>query len=618
MEYKVGRLLGNKPKEGVLTAITAKLKDGDIIKLTSDIMDSVSLRAAVTIDGQGHTIHIEEGSAGLNLHHHCTIKNCHFLGETKTNAIISRKPGLVLTLENCTFSHKEEGDYSPSLYTAQPLKQLVTNEVVMDYGQINASSVIGTSFKLGNPQHKNYSYINTKAQDDSLIASELHLDKLEVVKTNIRGYGHIGELQSLESSVRPQGNTLTLDKYALSLALDSEYQLKQEVLTGLIVLGSLTINQVVTPEFSEQEQKRMLEQVKVFKVNTDNPNDKVLIGGTWSAGAKWLNQIWSGEVKFLNYTDVNTWWIAKDSISYAWENSSVKFREDFERQPVEPVVQVEEKPVNQSAEDKLEEMIGLEDVKKKVKTYVYTNIANKKRKEMGQPVTANSLHLIFGGSPGTGKTVVARLLADILYEHGISQTNKMVEVTVKDMIGQYLGQTSPKTHELIESARGGVLFIDEAYELIPENQNDTYKKEAITTLIADMENYRSDLIVIMAGYTAEMQTLMQSNPGLASRFINKIEFPDYTAEELIAIAELELKKQGQLLEEDAKQVLESFIIQEKQAGRVDGNGRWVRNILQFIGQARDMRIVMDGSIEQDDRAVSIIKECDVLEGSQAN
>ena len=214
--------------------------------------------------------------------------------------------------------------------------------------------------------------------------------------------------------------------------------------------------------------------------------------------------------------------------------------------------------------------------------------------------------------------LMSRLLADILYEHGISQTNKMVEVTVKDMIGQYLGQTSPKTHELIESARGGVLFIDEAYELIPENQNDTYKKEAITTLIADMENYRSDLIVIMAGYTAEMQTLMQSNPGLASRFINKIEFPDYTAEELIAIAELELKKQGQLLEEGAKQVLESFIIQEKQAGRVDGNGRWVRNILQFIGQARDMRIVMDGSIEQDDRAVSIIKECDVLEGSQAN
>lgn len=617
MEYKVGRLLGNKPKEGVLTALSAKLKDGDVIKLTSDIMDSVSLRAAVTIDGQGHTMHIDEGTVGLNLHTHCTIRNCHFVGETKTNAIISRQVGIVLTLENCTFSHKEEGNYLPSLFTAQPLKQLVVKEVVIDYGQISTTSVSGTTLKLGNSQHEKYSYINNKAQDDSLIASEIQLDKLEIVKANIRGYGRIGELHSLESSVRPQGNTLTLDNYVLSLALDSEYQLNQEVLTGLIILGSITINQVVTPEFSEQEKKRMMEQVKVFKINTDNPNDKVLIGGAWSVGAKWLNQIWSGEVKFLNYSDANTWWIAKDSISYSWENSRVKFREDFERQS-QPIVQEEEKPVNQSAEAKLEEMIGLEEVKKKVKTYVYTNIANKKRKEMGQPVTANSLHLIFGGSPGTGKTVVARLLADILYEHGIIQTNKMAEVTVKDMIGQYLGQTSPKTHELIESARGGVLFIDEAYELIPETQHDTYKKEAITTLIADMENYRSDLIVIMAGYTAEMQSLMQSNPGLASRFINKIEFPDYTAEELIAIAELELKKQGQILEEDARQALERFIIQEKQAGRVDGNGRWVRNILQFIGQSRDMRIVMDGSINQDDRAISIIKECDVLEGSQAN
>lgn len=185
----------------------------------------------------------------------------------------------------------------------------------------------------------------------------------------------------------------------------------------------------------------------------------------------------------------------------------------------------------------------------------------------------------------------------------------------KDLIGEYTGQTSPKTHKLIMEAKGGILFIDEAYELDPTSGgSDGYKREALTTLVKDMDDLRADLIVVMAGYTEEMAHLLKANDGLPSRFVNIVEFPDYSADELVAIAKLQIGQLKQTLTPDAEEKLTAYIHESKQAGRVDGNGRWVRNLLQFISQARDVRIVADGSLQSDATAINKIAAQDVVEG----
>lgn len=242
-----------------------------------------------------------------------------------------------------------------------------------------------------------------------------------------------------------------------------------------------------------------------------------------------------------------------------------------------------------SAEEELKKMIGLANVKKQVKEFVAVATINKKRVESGLSASSQTLHSIFAGNPGTGKTTVARLLGQLLYEKGVIKKNLLVEASRTDLVAEYIGQTAPKTRKVLEKALGGVLFIDEAYTLTPESQND-FGGEAIDEILKFMEDHRSEIMIIFAGYSNEMKKFLEVNPGLQSRIPNVFEFEDYTGDELVELGLLSLKNEGFKLNEK--------LYSEKLKAMYNltndhSNGRWVRNFNEVIKRKQAVRLALD-------------------------
>ena len=252
---------------------------------------------------------------------------------------------------------------------------------------------------------------------------------------------------------------------------------------------------------------------------------------------------------------------------------------DAEKSPVTEE-KPEEKPSLEELMAEMEELVGLEEVKKDVKNLINLVKVRKLREENGLPNTAMSLHLVFTGNPGTGKTTVARLLAGMYAAIGVLSKGQLVEVDRSGLVAGYVGQTALKTQEVIKSALGGVLFIDEAYALSGGGEQD-FGKEAIETILKAMEDNRDDLIVIVAGYTGPMEDFMNSNPGLESRFNKYFSFPDYNGEELYKIFLLRCKKNSYELSKSAQKKAKE-IFNEMYENRSDnfGNGRDVRNFFE--------------------------------------
>ncbi len=227
--------------------------------------------------------------------------------------------------------------------------------------------------------------------------------------------------------------------------------------------------------------------------------------------------------------------------------------------------------------EKLNELVGLEKVKKSLHELV--DYMSLKDKATDLKLNNINLHMVFLGNPGTGKTTVARIIVDILYHLKYIKQNKLIEVSSKDLVAEYVGQTAPKTMAVIERARGGVLFIDEAYALASKDNQNSYNAEAIATLIKAMEDYRDELVVIFAGYTKEMQDFLDSNSGIVSRVGYTMEFDDYTEDELVEIFKGMVKKAGFSIEEDAILRLRE-IIKENIGTKNFGNARFVRNVYE--------------------------------------
>jgi len=238
-------------------------------------------------------------------------------------------------------------------------------------------------------------------------------------------------------------------------------------------------------------------------------------------------------------------------------------------------------------------IIGLENVKNFVRTLEKQIIANKRRKEAGiETRNEQTLNMIFSGNPGTGKTTIARLLASMLQSMGILKRGHLVEVDRSQLVAEYAGQTAVKTTEVVESALGGVLFIDEAYSLVEEGTvGGGFGKEAIDTLVRLIENHRENLVVILAGYTNEMEQFLKSNPGLSSRFPLTIPFPDYTAEQLAEMTDVIAKSKGFVVASEVKHAMIPFYEKKQIPGKNDsGNGRLVRNTLEAAIRNQSIRI----------------------------
>ena len=250
---------------------------------------------------------------------------------------------------------------------------------------------------------------------------------------------------------------------------------------------------------------------------------------------------------------------------------------------------VEEKEKIEDLQKELDEYIGLGRVKEEVRSLINIATVYQMRRAHDLPTADISLHLVFSGNPGTGKTMIARFMARVYHSLGILSKGQLVEVDRSGLVAGYVGQTAIKTAKVLEKAKGGVLFIDEAYTLTSKSEND-FGFEAVDTVLKSMEDNRDDLVVIVAGYTELMEKFIASNPGLQSRFNKYIEFDDYTAEEMRGIFDLQCKKNCYTLDEDAGAELNEYLAMAAEEASEFGNARGVRNTFEKILSAQANRL----------------------------
>lgn len=270
------------------------------------------------------------------------------------------------------------------------------------------------------------------------------------------------------------------------------------------------------------------------------------------------------------------------------------------RQEKKDIEQSQAKPKAMKAERELNKLIGLESVKEEVARLTNFVKVQQMRKEKGMATSPISYHCVFTGNPGTGKTTVARILAEIYRDLGLLSKGHLIETDRSGLVAEYVGQTAVKTNKIIDSAIGGVLFIDEAYSLVQGGNND-FGMEAISTLLKRMEDDRDKLVVVLAGYGNEMKTFIDSNPGLQSRFNRYIHFPDYSAKDLMDIAKLDIKKLDYKLDKEANTLLSNlFLDAVAHKDKNFGNGRFARNIVEKILENQATRLSSQTDITEDD------------------
>lgn len=253
---------------------------------------------------------------------------------------------------------------------------------------------------------------------------------------------------------------------------------------------------------------------------------------------------------------------------------------------------------------RLHKLIGLSEVKLEVETLANIAKVFAMRKERGLPVPDMSFHLVFAGNPGTGKTTVARIIAEIYGQLGLLSKGHLIEVDRSSLVANYVGQTATKVKEVIARAKGGVLFIDEAYALAPANSDNDFGREAIETLLKEMEDHRDDLVVITAGYTGKMEEFLGSNPGLRSRFSKTIVFPDYSPDEMAAIFAKLAEDAKYVLHEDAAIPLQADLERRWSSRGSDfANARDVRKLFELAIAAQANRLSASNNFSDEDLSV---------------
>jgi probable Rubsico expression protein CbbX len=256
------------------------------------------------------------------------------------------------------------------------------------------------------------------------------------------------------------------------------------------------------------------------------------------------------------------------------------------------------------------ELVGLVPVKTRIREIAALLLVERARRAIGLEAEPPPLHMSFTGNPGTGKTTVARRMAEILHRLGYIRRDHVVSVTRDDLVGQYIGHTAPKTKDVLKKAMGGVLFIDEAYYLYrPENERD-YGQESIEILLQVMEDNRDDLVVILAGYKDRMDTFFKSNPGMASRIAHHIDFPDYAADELYRIAELMAATMNYRFDPDAVAALRDYIVRRMEQPRF-ANARSIRNALDRARLRQANRLFAERGRPVDRAALQTITAADI-------
>lgn len=247
-------------------------------------------------------------------------------------------------------------------------------------------------------------------------------------------------------------------------------------------------------------------------------------------------------------------------------------------------------------DQKLSSLIGMDHIKNSLKEIYAMQKINEQREKYQLKTSDQVYHMLFTGNPGTGKTTIARKLANIFYEINVLPKDHIVEVDRSELVGEYIGQTAQKTRSVIKKSLGGVLFIDEAYSLSRGGEKD-FGKETIDTLVKYMEDYANEFILILAGYPKEMEYFLSLNPGLKSRFPFFFDFPDYTADELMLIAKQILKEREYTMTREAEWKLKNFIVEEINKNSFHfSNGRFIRNLIEKAMRHHAVRLMKEGKV----------------------
>jgi stage V sporulation protein K len=265
---------------------------------------------------------------------------------------------------------------------------------------------------------------------------------------------------------------------------------------------------------------------------------------------------------------------------------------------------------------RLDGLLGLHEIKKEIHDFAsYAKI--QRARNAGSAAGLFAMTFVFTGNPGTGKTTVARLIGEILHDIGVLPTGHLVEVDRSTLVAGYQGQTAIRTREAIENALGGVLFIDEAYALVGQGREDSYGREAIDTLVKCIEDYRGQFALVLAGYSNEMEKFLNVNPGMQSRIARVFYFPDYSDDDLLAIAEEMAHTDGYRLHEDARQELGDSLQKRRRTATLWGNAREVRKLLEVIYRTQASRLTNgDEQVTPSQEALNTISGQDIVEANR--
>lgn len=568
-----------------------KAKHDDQIILHKHVNESVIINKSIILDGNGYSLKIDSDTVGIknSNNNHLVINNLTFIANTRANAIINEG---ILELTNVKMKlNGPVRKFLPLLYS-DGSKLILNNCELLKVNTTQNTTTKATNCKFYNYYGDNihiepndnsneFSNLYGRSKFINCTLSHMDIDNAQIENCKIGPYTHISNsnLKNIKIYQKDEELNVKLKKESSYGLLDNQSDEKYCLyLTDDITLQHYNI-EIQDQEFIPIFGNHVNLEINKTKTNTE-----------------YENELYNSTLKATDTNDTNYWHLSKSKLSAVRSKINSNIKEE-------------------TGLDKLNKLIGLQSVKRKINE-IMNNIQVQSQNKNDD--FEFSYHMIFSGEPGTGKTTVAKYVTEALYEVGAIPENKFTVATVDSLVAGYVGQTAQKTREVLEKAVGGVLFIDEAYMLNVKQGQNTFNDEAIGVLIEFMENRRKDLIVILAGYKKEMTEFLASNTGLDSR-IERVEFEDYTPQEMVQIFELMRKSNNiEYIDEDKiKQNLEKYFTLVTQLnlqipdvnGRITngGNGRLVRNIFQKIITERNSRIINENITDQRVTMVDVLK-----------
>lgn len=544
-----------------------KAREGDTILLNKSVeIGTIIVTKNVEINGQNNTIKIQEGGAGLDFKtKRAIVKNVTIFQSKHCNGIVNETPNGVIDLENVTFTFSQKNDprdiYSP-IFASDTATVTLTN-VTSDFFSFEASHISAKQSTFG----------DFFGSQSALSAATIHLDSSTLTNIYLQAEALTGSTLTTYGECYCRVNTLDMGQINFLFYNDPEKTFRKKFKDSSFVKDDITLFTINNCEKAIIHDMRIATTEKVYQARLLQIIDTNLTLER-SKKSKLLNDsLAQNSTITLIAGDTNEWNLFNSEVVNS--NTTGKGQS--------------------SGYKKLQEMIGLASVKEQIENFMAVASMQAERAARGfsQEDTSN-MNMVFGGAPGTGKTTVAKIIGQMLFEEHILPTNKFKVTTRKDFVSKYIGATAQQTHDVFMSALGGVLLIDEAYSLLPHGEQD-HAQEAIDQLVMDITEHKGEILVIVAGYTNDMHEFIEKgNPGLKSRFPNWIEFPSYTCDDLLDILLLNINKKNVALSQDDWDYLESRFIELFNAtnvnGALDGNGRYIENFMNDLLATRDIRL----------------------------